>query len=52
MKEVYRATLNSEGRVVIPAECRRQAGLRPGQEVLIKVTPDGLLVTNCEQTLN
>jgi AbrB family looped-hinge helix DNA binding protein len=51
MNEVFRAKLNNEGRLVIPAVCRKQVGLQPGQQVLLKVTPDGLLVYTPEQSL-
>ena len=44
MKDVYRAKLNSEGRMFVPVECRARAGLQPGQEVLLKITPDGVLL--------
>ena len=49
MNEVYRAKLNREGRMIVPAECRAQAGLLPGQEVLLKVTPDGILLYTHDQ---
>jgi bifunctional DNA-binding transcriptional regulator/antitoxin component of YhaV-PrlF toxin-antitoxin module len=52
VNEVYHAKLNDEGRMVIPADCRRQTGLQPGQDVLLKVTPEGLLLTSYEQDLN
>lgn len=51
MNEVYRAKLNSEGRLFVPAGCRTQAGLRPGQEVLLKVTPDGVLLYTHDQAV-
>jgi AbrB family looped-hinge helix DNA binding protein len=51
MNEVYHAKLNDEGRLVIPAVCRRQIGLQPGQEVLLKVTPEGVLLYTQEQSL-
>lgn len=44
MNEVYRAKLNEEGRLVIPAACRKQLGLAAGQEVLLQVSSQGLLV--------
>ena len=34
-----RARINEQGRIVIPAECRKAAGLKPGDELLIE--PDG-----------
>jgi len=51
VNEVYHAKLNNEGRLVIPAVCRRQIGLQTGKEVLLKITPDGLLLYTQEQSL-
>jgi bifunctional DNA-binding transcriptional regulator/antitoxin component of YhaV-PrlF toxin-antitoxin module len=44
MTEVYRAKLNDEGRLVIPCACRKQLGIVPGQELLLQVSKQGLLV--------
>lgn len=38
-----KAKLNAQGRVVIPAECREAAGLKPGDDVLIEVVGRGEL---------
>lgn len=51
MNEVYRAKLNDEGRLVVPAVCRKQLGLHAGQEVLLKMTDDGILITTFDQAL-
>jgi bifunctional DNA-binding transcriptional regulator/antitoxin component of YhaV-PrlF toxin-antitoxin module len=51
VKEVYHARLNDEGRLVIPAVCRRQIGLQTGKDVLLKITPEGLLIYTQEQSL-
>ena len=51
MNEIYRAKLNHEGRMCVPAECRKQAGLQPGQEVLLKVTPHGVLLYTHDQAV-
>jgi AbrB family looped-hinge helix DNA binding protein len=51
MNEVYRAKLNDEYRLVIPAACRKQLGLQPGQEMLIKVTERGLEMTTYDLAL-
>lgn len=40
---IVKARLNEQGRVVIPAECREAAGLKPGDDVLIEVVGDGEL---------
>jgi AbrB family looped-hinge helix DNA binding protein len=51
MQEVFRAKLNNEGRLVIPAVYRRQLGLKSGQEVMVKLTHDGLLITTFDRAL-
>jgi AbrB family looped-hinge helix DNA binding protein len=40
---IARARINAQGRVVIPAPCREQAGLKPGDDVLIEVAGRGEL---------
>jgi bifunctional DNA-binding transcriptional regulator/antitoxin component of YhaV-PrlF toxin-antitoxin module len=51
MNEVYRAKLNDEYRLVIPAACRKRLGLQAGQEMLIKVTELGLEMTTYDLAL-
>ena len=51
MQEVFRAKLNNEGRLVIPAVYRKQLGLKSGQEVMVKLTHDGLLITTFDRAL-
>ena len=38
-----RARLNKQGRIVIPAERRAAAGLKPGDELLVDVVGEGEL---------
>jgi AbrB family looped-hinge helix DNA binding protein len=38
-----KARMNQQGRIVIPAECRAAAGLKPGDEVLIEPVGEGEL---------
>ena len=52
MNEVFHARMSNEGRIAIPTVCRKQIGLQPGQEVIIKVTPEGLLLTSYDQALD
>jgi AbrB family looped-hinge helix DNA binding protein len=35
--------MNQQGRIVIPAECRKAAGLKPGDELLIEPVGEGEL---------
>lgn len=51
MHEVYRAKVNEEGRMVIPAPCRKQLGLKAGQEVLLTMNEDGVQITTFDQAL-
>jgi AbrB family looped-hinge helix DNA binding protein len=38
-----RARINQQGRIVIPADCRAAAGLKPGDELLIEAIGEGEL---------
>jgi AbrB family looped-hinge helix DNA binding protein len=38
-----RARINEQCRIVIPAECRAAAGLKPGDELLIETVGEGEL---------
>jgi antitoxin PrlF len=38
-----RVRLNQQGRIVIPAECRAAAGLKPGDELVVEVVGEGEL---------
>ncbi len=38
-----KAMINQQGRIVIPADCRAAAGLKPGDEVLIEPVGEGEL---------
>lgn len=51
MEGIYRARLNEEGRLSIPASYRKRHGLGPGQEVMLKPTDDGLLITTFDHAL-
>jgi bifunctional DNA-binding transcriptional regulator/antitoxin component of YhaV-PrlF toxin-antitoxin module len=51
MEEVFRGRLNSEGRLNIPAPCRKRLGLQPGQEVLMQISDEGLFLYTQDQAL-
>ena len=38
-----RAKMNHQGRIVIPAECRAAAGLKPGDDLLVEALGEGEL---------
>jgi AbrB family looped-hinge helix DNA binding protein len=44
-----RTRINQQGRIVIPAECRAAAGLKPGDELLIETVGDGELRIRTKQ---
>ena len=47
-----RTRINQQGRIVIPAECRAAAGLKPGDELLIETVGEGeLCLRTREQAL-
>jgi antitoxin PrlF len=47
-----RARINQQGRIVIPAECRTAAGIKPGDELLIETIGEGeLRLTTRRQAL-
>ena len=52
MEEVFRAKLNEEGRLVIPATYRRKLGFQTGQDLMLKLTQDGLLITTFDRALS
>jgi AbrB family looped-hinge helix DNA binding protein len=35
------ARINRQGRIVIPAECRAAAGLKPGDDVIVETVGEG-----------
>lgn len=38
-----RTKINRQGRIVIPAECRTAAGLKPGDDLIVETIGDGEL---------
>jgi len=47
-----RARINEQGRIVIPAECRAAAGLKPGDELIVETVGVGELhIRTREQAL-
>jgi AbrB family looped-hinge helix DNA binding protein len=47
-----RARINQQGRIVIPAECRAAAGLKPGDDLNIETVGHGeLRIRTKEQAL-
>jgi len=51
MHQLYRAWVNHEGRLVIPAECRKQLGILSGQEVILQVDRTGIRLSTQELAL-
>jgi AbrB family looped-hinge helix DNA binding protein len=43
MDQIYRATMDDEGGLIIPKECLARLGIEPGQEVVF-AERDGLLL--------
>ena len=51
MEQLYRAKVNEEGRLSIPAECRKRLGITPGQELILQVDGAGLHLLTPELAL-
>jgi AbrB family looped-hinge helix DNA binding protein len=51
MDTVFRTRLTDNGRMLIPAECRKLLGLRDNEELLIRVDDRGLHVASLVQQL-
>lgn len=51
MEKVYRTRMNDNGRMLIPAECRKQLGLRQNEELLLRVDDQGFHATPLVQHL-
>ena len=41
MNVMASARINPQGRIVIPAECRAAAGLKPGDELIVEAVREG-----------
>ena len=42
METIYRTRLTDNGRILIPAECRKQFGLSSNEELLVRVDEEGI----------
>jgi AbrB family looped-hinge helix DNA binding protein len=51
MEEIYRTKINNEGKIVIPAPCRKRLGIQSGQEVILRLEPDGLHLVRLSQVM-
>jgi AbrB family looped-hinge helix DNA binding protein len=48
----YRTRLQDGGRLVIPADFRRELSLSPGEEIILRVREGELLVSSVRQALS
>jgi AbrB family looped-hinge helix DNA binding protein len=51
MSEFVRGKVTGAGRVVLPAELRRELGIRDGMDVVFRRTPHGIEVTTLDQAI-
>jgi len=49
--EIFRAKVDSVGRVLIPANTRQRLGIGQGDEVIVEVDDHGLHITSAAQVL-
>lgn len=47
----FRTKLGEDGRVVIPASCRRELHLIPGEELVVRVENNSLYLISLKQSL-
>jgi len=47
----YRAKLSDNGRIVIPANCRKILHLVPGEELILRLEKNGLHLMSLKQSL-
>lgn len=50
MKE-YRAKMSENGRIIIPAPCRRQLHLEPGEDLIIRIDDEELRIFTVKHSL-
>jgi len=51
METEARTRLNENGRLVIPASFRKALGINPGDEVVLRLEEDGLLITTLRRRI-
>ena len=51
MKSETRMRVNQNGRVVIPALFRKRLGIRPGEEVVLRIEGDELRITTVKKNI-
>jgi antitoxin PrlF len=51
MKHVIRGKVSGEGRVVLPAELRKEFGIKDGEEVMFSRTEYGIQITTLDQAI-
>jgi AbrB family looped-hinge helix DNA binding protein len=51
MKSEARMRVNQNGRVVIPAPFRKRLGIRPGEEVVLRIEDDELRITTVKRNI-
>jgi antitoxin PrlF len=51
MEQVIRGKVSGEGRVVLPAELRKEFGIKDGEEVMFSRTEYGIQITTLDQAI-
>jgi AbrB family looped-hinge helix DNA binding protein len=47
----FRAKMSDNGRIIIPATCRRLLHLNPGEELIIRIDDDEMRISSVKQAL-
>ena len=51
MQDTYKARIGEEGRVVLPLDWRKAVHAKPGDELVIQVSDDGLHISTVRQAI-
>ena len=51
MQDTYRTKIGEEGRIVLPLDWRKAVHAKPGDEVVIQVSDDGLHISTAQQAI-
>jgi AbrB family looped-hinge helix DNA binding protein len=51
MQDTYKARIGEEGRIVLPLDWRKAVHAKPGDELVIQVSDDGLHISTVQQAI-
>jgi antitoxin PrlF len=51
MQDIYKTRIGDEGRILLPLDWRKAVHAKPGDEVFIHVSDDGLRISTIQQAI-